>query len=275
MEESLKKTNGMNRRDFGGLAIGSIAGIAFGQTLLAACGGETSIAESTNPIVGPKAAPIVKHWAVEMHEISSDLRNSAIPAKIWQERIEALFDRVELEDLLKLIDFEALRKRVEIPDLGVGTQPVVFPKLEGLPEKTVFVKKIFGMKKGRAIVPHGHSNMASAHLILKGDFHLRHFEKVAIEGKSLRIRPTIDRIAAAGDSSSISDERDNVHWFVANSDEAYTFDVIMLDLGGAKYDIHNIDIDGADRSGGDLLAPIIDVDTALKKYGKQHHGPLV
>ncbi|MCO6509501.1 MAG: hypothetical protein J5I65_01805, partial [Aridibacter famidurans] len=261
-------------REFGGLAFWSIVSIAFGQTLLAACDEERSIAYSTNPIVGPKAAPIVEHWAVEMHEICSDLQTDRLSAKIWQERMEALFDRVEMNDLLKFIDFETLKKRVEMPDLGVGTRPVVFPKLEGLSEKTVFVKKIFGMKKGRAIVPHGHSSMASAHLILKGDFHLRHFEKLAKEGENLRIRPTIDRQAAAGDSSSISDERDNVHWFIANSDEAFTFDIIMLDLGGKSYDIHNIDIDAAERTGGDLLAPIIDVETALKKYGKQHHGPL-
>lgn len=274
MDESLKNPSEMTRREFGGLALGSIFGITLGQTLLAACGTNGAVAEATPRIVAPKAAPIVKHWAVEMHEICSDLRASAIPAKIWQERTESLFERIELEELLKFIDFEALRKRIEMPDLGVGTAPVVFPELEGLPEKAVFVRKIFGMKKGRAIVPHGHSNMASAHLVLKGDFHLRHFEKLAIEDKHLRIRPTIDRQAGPGDSSSISDERDNVHWFVANSDEAYTFDVIMLDVGGGKYDIHNIDIDAAEKANGDLLAPIIDVNTALEKYGKQHHGPL-
>lgn len=275
MDKSCNRSMEMNRREFGGLALGSIATFAFGQTLLAACTSNSSIAEATPQIIDSKAAPIVKHWAVEMHEICSDLRTSAIPAKIWQERVEALFDRVDLKDLLKFIDFESLQKRVEMPDLGVGTRPVEFPNIEGLPEKTVFVKKIFGMKKGRAIVPHGHSNMASAHLILNGSFHLRHYEKVAIEGKSLRIRPTIERQSGPGDASSISDERDNVHWFIADTDEAYTFDVIMLDLEGRGYDIHNLDIEAATGTGGgDLLAPMIDVDTALKKYGKQHHGPL-
>ncbi|REJ78291.1 MAG: hypothetical protein DWQ47_02180 [Acidobacteria bacterium] len=273
MTEPKSEKKMLSRREFGSLALGSIATIAFSQTLLSACSTNEGVAEATPRIIGPKAAPIVRHWVLELQEISSDLRSSSIPVRMWQEKIEALFSRIELKDLLKDIDFETLRKRVEMPDLGVGTAPVVFPVIDGLPEKTVFVKKIFGMKKGRAIVPHGHSNMASAHLILAGGFHMRHFEKLEDKGDSLLIRPTLDKNVKPGDASSISDEKDNVHWFIAESDESYTFDVIMLDLAGKKYDIHNLDIEKAETAGnGDLRAPKIDVNKALKKYGKQHHG---
>ena len=128
------------------------------------------------------------------------------------------------------------------------------------------------MKKGRAVIPHGHSNMASAHLVLKGEFALRHFEKIGTENNHLEIKPTIDRLIRTGDYSSISDEKDNVHWFIAESETAFTFDVIMLDLKGNTTEIHNIDIAAAEKlSKGHLRARIIDVDTALKKYGKQHH----
>ena len=128
------------------------------------------------------------------------------------------------------------------------------------------------MKKDRAIIPHGHSNMASAHLILKGEMRLRHYEKIRQEKQSLIIKPTIDRIAKPGDSSSISDEKDNVHWFIANTETAFTFDVIMLDLNEKPYDIHNLDIfEKQDLSDGNMQVPILDVETALKKYGKQHH----
>ncbi|MEZ4690570.1 MAG: hypothetical protein R3A12_10460 [Ignavibacteria bacterium] len=34
----------------------------------------------------------------------------------------------------------------------MNTRPVKFPELEGLPEKTIYHKKIFGMKKDRAII---------------------------------------------------------------------------------------------------------------------------
>ena len=69
------KTTKINRREFGGLAIGSLVSIAFGQTLLTACERNKAVAEATPRIIASKAAPIVKYWAVEMHEICSDSYN--------------------------------------------------------------------------------------------------------------------------------------------------------------------------------------------------------
>lgn len=226
---------------------------------------------ATNAIAA-KLAPLTKHWANDLQELCMDLQLSSITPAIWQDRVEALFQKIELKELLQFVDFERLVKGMSFPDLGVTTKPVVFPRLEGLPARTVFTKKIFGMKKGRAIIPHGHSNMASAHLVLRGDFHMRHYEKVGEQDAHLLLRPTIDRIASTGSCSSISDERDNVHWFIANSETAFTFDVIMLDLKGKPYDIQNVDIEAGEKQpDGTIRAKILDVETALKKYGKRHH----
>ncbi len=222
--------------------------------------------------IGKNIKPITDHWAIKLNEFCSDLRTDSITTLQWQQKIEELYAKIELEEILKFIDFENLIKGFEYPDLGVSTTPVKFPKLEGLPERTVFVKKIFGMKKDRAIIPHGHSNMASAHLILNGEMHIRHYEKIHQQEQNLIIKPTIDQIAKVGESSSISDEKDNVHWFIANTETAFTFDVIMLDLNNKSYDIHNLDIyEAEDLKNGTFKVPILNVETALKKYGKQHH----
>ena len=45
-----------------------------------------------------------------------------------------------------------LVSEMELPDLGVATRTFKFPGIDGLPEKTVFVKKLFGMKPGRTII---------------------------------------------------------------------------------------------------------------------------
>lgn len=246
------------RRQFCSTLLGSVAAHA----LLSSCA-------ATPQVVSTKVEPIVKHWAIELNDLCSDLRAEKLSQSHWQSAMEALFSRIELPELLKFIDLESLLTGLEYPDLGVATANVTLPPLDGLPKDVVFLKKIFGLKRDRAIIPHGHSNMASGHLILGGEFDLRHFEKVAQTKHHLTIRPTIERKAGAGSFSSISDERDNVHWFVATSEFAYTFDVIMLDLNGKRYDIHNIDIEAADRSSnGELRAPMIDVQTALRKYGK-------
>ena len=219
-----------------------------------------------------KVKPIISHWALELESYCQDLRKTGISPSEWQDKIEALYQKIELEELLNFIQFEELIKGFEYPDLGVATRYVKFPKLEGLPARTSFTKKIFGMKKGRAIIPHGHANMSSAHLILKGEMQLRNYNNHGQENKHMIISPSSDRLIKAGDCSTISDERDNVHWFIANTDQAFTFDVILLDLNGKHYDIYNLDMDEKeDLSNGKMRVPILDVETALKKYGKESH----
>lgn len=262
-----------SRRDFNKKILGSVLTLSLFEMLFAGCSGRTEIAASDKNVLSPKVEPILRHWSVELNEICNDLKTKRISQSLWQEHIGKLFSHIELKELLKFINFEKLTEHFEYPDLGVDTKNITFPKLKDLPEDLVFIKKIFGMKKGRAIVPHGHSNMASAHLILQGECSLKHYEKVEEEKEYLIIKPTIDKKAYAGDFSSISDEKDNVHWFIANSETAFTFDVIMLNLNGKKYDIHNIDIAEGKIISGDLIrAKKIDVKTALKKYGKTHHN---
>jgi hypothetical protein len=249
-----------NRRDFSK----QILGTALNYFLLESLFSSQAFAK---PV-----APIANHWAKQLSEICNDLKLEKISSSLWQNQVEKLFNHIQLEELLKFIDFETLTKNFDYPDLGVNTKMITFPKLDGLPEKTVFIKKIFGMRKDRAIIPHGHSNMSSAHLVLKGEFALKHYDKVHEDEKNLFIKPTIEKIAKLGSSSSISDEKNNIHWFIANTETAFTFDVIMLDLGGKEYDIHNIDIEAGEKTRDGLIrAPKMDVQTALKKYGKQHH----
>ncbi len=216
--------------------------------------------------------PITDHWAKRLHEYCQDLDKEYISPGEWQDHVEQLFAHIELNELLKFIEFEKLIQGFEYPDLGVNTKAVRFPKLDGLPENTLFYKKIFGLKKGRSIIPHGHSNMASAHLVLKGDFSLKHYDKIQQEENHLIVKPTISKQIHPGSCSTISDERDNIHWFIADSETAFTFDVIMLNLNQAAYDIQNLDMLEAELIGEGLMrTPILNVETALKKYGKIHH----
>lgn len=227
-------------------------------------------ADATNAFAR-KIRPNIDHWANRLNIICSDLKSNTISPAQWQDEIYDLFSSIPLEDILGFIDFERLTRGFEFPDLGVNTRMVKYPEIEGL-EEVVYVKKIFGLKKDRAIIPHGHGNMASSHLILQGDFHLRQYDRVHSDDSSLLVRPTVDKKITSGAHSSISDERNNVHWFIAGSDHSFTFDVIVLDLNGRKYEIDNLDMEAATDAGDGLIrVPVMDVDTALKKYGKHHH----
>lgn len=206
-----------------------------------------------------------------LHARSLDLREERISPRDWQDAIEALLRDVDLDDLFKAIDFEHLRKGFPFADLGVATRPIQLDLPQGM-EKLSFHWKVFGVQEGRAIIPHGHANMASAHLVLDGRFDLRHYDLLLKEKEHLIMRPTIHQESSRGEVSSISDEHNNIHWFRTLSRHAFTLDVIMTDLQGKAYDIYNIDSYEAESIDEGLLrAPILDVETALKKYGKEMH----
>lgn len=215
----------------------------------------------------------LEHWTHRVQTLCGDLRGQTIAPQAWQSEIESLLGRIPLEDLLQDVDFEVLHRKIDLPDLGVGTRYLRLPQMEGMPRPLTFVSKLFGMRAGRAIVPHGHSHMASAHLVLQGDFHLRQYEKVRSEENHLWVRPSVDAMAGPGTVSSISDDHHNIHWLIAGDRPAFTLDIIVLDLFEQPYDIHNLDLRAAQADGDQLRVPIIGVEEALRKYGKEglHH----
>lgn len=183
------------------------------------------------------------HWAIQLNDMCRDLKKQAIRPSVWQTRIEALLGTVEQADLVKFIDFDKLTRAFQYPDLGVNTKYVTFPTIAGLPDDVQFVKKIFGMKQDRAIIPHGHKNMVSAHYVLFGEFDLKHYDKLGEDDTHLIITPTVDTVVKPGSVSSISDEKNNVHWFKARSEIAFTFDMLIFNVDpffGKSYDIDNI-----------------------------------
>jgi len=254
----------MNRRELIKSLIGTVASYSLLETVFR----HDAFAEAVRPITDS--------WVKEVNAMSLDLKAARITPTVWQAKIRELYGRVELPDLLAAIDFDRLTRGFEYADLGVKTKMVEFPRLGGLPEDLVFVRKIFGMTKDRAIIPHGHKNMCSCHYVLKGEFLLKQYDKVEETDTHMVIEPTIDEVARVGSHSSISDEKNNVHWLLATTETAFTFDVIVLDLRGKPADVDNIDPYGAEKlSGGRLRARKLSVDEALHKYGHDtHHGDM-
>jgi len=246
----------MNRRELSESLISGIASYALLRTLFQ----RQAFAASIKPLADP--------WLHGLHEMSRDLRGGALTPGEWQIKVNELFDRVSLEALLTRIDFERLVTGLELPDRGVNTRDVIFPELQGLPARLAFHSKVFGMKKDRAVIPHGHRNMVSCHYVLRGAFRLRQYNRVADDSTHLIIEPTIDQRALVGSHSAISDERNNVHWLIALTDESFTYDVLVTNLGDRKTEINNIDPDGAEKVAGNRLrARKLSVDEALGKYG--------
>ena len=250
----------MKRRAFLQDAMASVASYSFFQTAFL----KNAFARAIHPAI--------ERWVRSLHEMTREVRGGTISPRQWQEQIDTLHRSIDPADLLQSLDFEALARDLELPDRGVETKTVNWPTLEGLPQTLSFHGKVFGMRKDRAVVPHGHHNMASCHYVLHGDLHLRQYDKVEETESYMVIAPTKDEVVGPGTFSSISDDRDNIHWLRAVSATAYTYDVIALDIGGASWSVENIDPEAGDAlSGGRIRAPKLDVSTALQKYGHQSH----
>ena len=125
-----------------------------------------------------------KKWLNEVNQIGVNVKGREMKETEWQTQIEDLLqNKIALPELLKLIDFDAIQKKVKFVNNGARSVRPKLPKIEGVPDKLVFGHQVFALKKGRSVVPHGHNNMATAFIVLKGNFHGRHYDRVADEKK--------------------------------------------------------------------------------------------
>ena len=194
----------------------------------------------------------VAYWLHRTEELTAMMRGEVITIQDWRTGLDQLNRRIDLDTLLNDMDYKSLVAATQFADLGVSTAKIDFGDYD---IRTLsFYPKLFAVGKGRAIIPHGHSNMVSAHLVTSGRFHLRQYDKVDLDVDSMLVRPSFEGEVSPGDLSSIGENEDNVHWFVA-LEPSYTLDVIVTGVDGNKtpvYDIHNLDMDNA-KTEGDLL----------------------
>ena len=250
----------MNRRDFTKDTLITLTSIAFLDMLF------------TNNLFAAPVKELSQKWLKELQIMCKDLKVSSIDPLRWQEKITAFHNNLPLEDLLKLIDYEHAMKKFQYPEKGVNHIEPILPKVKGISEHYAFKGLIFGMKKDRAIIPHGHTNMVSCHRILNGEVLLKQYDRVRDEGDYMFIKQTLEETGKPGSFSSISDQKGNVHWLVTNTDYAHTFVVVVRNLKSKPTEIDNIDMYAATRvETGLLKVKKMDRQEAINKYGISHH----
>jgi hypothetical protein len=225
---------------------------------------------SSGQMLGAKVKPLAAKWLMEVRGLTSDLRGRKLRPVEWQERVEDLFRRIDLADLLRSIDYAKLAKAPLFPEDHESALELEFPHVRGLPAELTYVPMFIALKRGRAIVPHGHHNMASMHMVLDGEVHARHYEKRGGDDKYLIVEPTLDTTFARGDLSTVSDERNNVHWFKALTDSVFMLNVAAFGIDGTKNYTGRDYIDplGGQKLGdGTIRARRLTDKEAFKLYG--------
>jgi hypothetical protein len=108
------------------------------------------------------------------------------------------------------------------------------------------------------------------HLILDGNVRLRQYDRVHSDNDHIVIRQTIDKTATRKDMSTISDEKDNVHWFEGVSDRTFTFNVGIYGLSPDNETIYREYLDperGENLPDGTIRAPRLSREEAYRRYG--------
>lgn len=250
--------NPLSRREFSQQALGSLLTFSLLDTLFQ----RDAFADSVKPLT--------VRWLADVNQLGTDLKDEKLKQLEWQKKIKELFSQVELPELLKLVDFDKLTKNVAMPDHGARSLSFKFQEIEGVPTKLVFGKQIFALKKDRSVIPHGHNNMATAFLILKGDFQGRHYDRLEDLPEHMLIRPTIDEKFGPGGCSTVSDFKDNVHWFKSLSESAFIFNIHVNNINPKASEATGrvyLDPNGEKLSDGRIKARLIGYDESNKLYG--------
>jgi hypothetical protein len=214
--------------------------------------------------------PTIAAWLQDLVAMTADLRGKKLTDLEFQTKMEELYKKVDLAELVKLVKLDDIEKTKKLPDNGAGNYGIDFGKIQGLPADLRFGKQIFGCKKDCSIVPHGHANMCTGFIILKGEWHGRHWDRVETHKDHYVIKPTLDQTFKAGELSTISDHKDNVHWFKAGSDVAYIFNVHVIAYDPDVKDVSSrlyLDPDGEKLQGGLIKAAKMSSEACHKKYG--------
>jgi hypothetical protein len=254
----LQETGSSTRREFARNALQSLTALALIEGLW------------SSRLFGAGVRPLLDDWFKELNTVSKDVHDHKTKDIEFQKALEDLYRRVDLPALLESLDFDRLAAGVEFPAKGAKSYSGDELHVTGLPQKPVFGRQLFAMKKGRSVVPHGHDNMATGFLVLKGDFRGRHYDRVEDHSDHYLIRPTIDRVFKPGEFSTISDHKDNIHWFTAENETGFIFNVHVVETNPeSKNRPARIYVDpmGEKLAGGLIKAPKISFGKVNQLYG--------
>ena len=244
-----------NRRDFAKRTVSSLVTYSLLNTLF------------QQELFSAEIKPVAAQWIKDIHELGEDLKGEKLSQLQWKEQCEKLFAQADLKDLMNFVDFGGRISSTPFRDKGERPIRFKFPEVEGLPTNLVFGHQIFKLKKGQSVVPHGHNNMATAFLIMKGEFHGKHYDRLEESDSHMIIKPTIDAKFKPGECSTVTQVKDNVHWFKTESDEGYIFNIHILGLNtGASGRVY-VDPLGEKISGGRIRARKIGSAEATNLYG--------
>lgn len=255
-----------------------------GTTLLVA-GQRASRAHAQTDAMDPAVAAMLR----EAFAHGRAVREGTLSPTAWQDAMPGVLGRVSVEAIARALDLPRLRARARPVARGCATLALPFPDELGADEGAAM--RVFFFEAGRTDPPHVHFNSVTTHLVLEGRFQVRHWDRVreqardaarstrghstrahstrdhSMEGAGFVLRETHDRTIEPGESTSISEPRDNGHWHQCLSRG------VLLDIEQGRLDPsipprhrQMVDLAAATRE-GEFFAPALSNTLALRRYG--------
>ncbi len=208
---------------------------------------------------------------VALGELALALRRGELDPVAWQDEMARQVATLDVAEVIAAIELPTLVAALDpLPDDRPLVRPVPLAALDDVLAEAGAKLKLFALAPGRAIVPHGHHGLVSMHWVLRGSLHGRSYDRIERTRSHVVMRPTIDRVLQPGAATSVSEHRDNIHWFVAVDGPAFALDVLVsgLDPEGPRGRFY-VDVRaGEPLSGEHLRAPIITGAEAHRRYGR-------
>jgi hypothetical protein len=221
--------------------------------------------------------PALQRWILRIGEIGRAVQTGGMTPLAWQQAMQQAYTAFPPEDWVAFIDLDGLLRGLEYPAEKLGAvKNVPWPEVAGFPADLRFGHKLFVYRKGSVTPPHVHNHMVSAHWVLRGALRTRTFDRVEDLESAILLQPTRDELSRPGALVSMSDERDNAHWFEGVSEEpAVSFDIPVVDVTPDKvyrhpaeaYNQIYLDPTVAPRADGRIEAPIIRFRESVRKFG--------
>lgn len=237
------------------------------------CGGLMSLSLALLGCQVSSAAPqrrmAARDWIERQGELARALKAGQISSLVWMAEVERLAGEIEVAELMASLNRQQVTQQALPTTNDPRKSSIRFLDETGEPRRLGFGSALFAFEPHNVITPHGHRHMVSSHLVVEGAFRVRNFDRLSDDGGAMIVRPTRDYVAETGQLSTMTPDRDNIHWFVPRGGKAMTFDVIIsgIDPGEADYEIEAIDpLGGTELADGAIRAPKIAFEAASDKY---------
>ncbi len=126
----------ITRREFSQQALGSLLTYSLLETLFA------------HDAFASEVRPKTVEWLAGVNALGQDVQGQKLPQVEWQQQVEKLFSRVNLPDLLQLIDFDRLTKGIKLVDRGRSACRSSFQRSRDCRRNTYSASRSSPLKKG-------------------------------------------------------------------------------------------------------------------------------